>query len=74
MEFASRSDAEDVLDQMDAMLEKYKRVSVLDLYDMIDVTAPFTSEKYGWTNLRDAKIIPTKGAYKLKLPKATPLD
>lgn len=74
MEFASRSDAEDVLDQMDAMLEKYKRVSVLDLYDMIDVTAPFTSEKYGWTNLRDAKIIPTKGAYKLKLPKAMPLD
>lgn len=74
MEFTSRSDAEDVLDQMDAMLEKYKRVSVLDLYDMIDVTAPFTSEKYGWTNLRDAKIIPTKGAYKLKLPRATPLD
>lgn len=72
--FGARGDAEMVLTQMDEMLDRYKVVTVLDMYDAAGVTPPYTADKYGWTDLRDAKIYPVRGGYVIKLPKAFPID
>jgi len=58
-------------------IERYKYVSVADMYDMADLTAPFTSNKYGWTRVSDvarADIVKVDGDYVIKLPRVEPLD
>lgn len=71
----TRGDAEVVLDTMAAAIEKYGHVSVLDLYDMVELDAPYTADKYGWLDISSAKVIPARGGgYMLKLPRAVPLD
>ena len=72
--FATRIDAEAVRDQMDDVIAKYGFVTVGDMYDMADLPQPFTSNKYGWTNIRNAEVRPANGGYVLKLPKASPID
>jgi hypothetical protein len=74
LEFEHRGDAEMVLTQMDEMLDRFKVVTVLDMYDAAGVTAPYTADKYGWTDLHEAKVVPTRGGYIIKLPKAFPVD
>lgn len=70
----SRGEAEAILSQMDEIIATYKFVSVLDLYDMVGITAPYTADKYGWTDLRTARVVPVREGYVLKLPKAFPID
>ena len=70
----TRGEAEEVLDSMDDMLDRYEAVSVSDLYDLIGERCPFTAEKYGWYNLRNASVVRVRNGYMLKLPKAVPLD
>lgn len=72
--FDNRGDAEEVLDQMGDMLDRYDMVSVADLYDAVGLSCPHTWNKYGWTNLRDAKVVRTSEGYTIKLPRALPLD
>lgn len=72
--FDTRADAEKVLDGMDGALDRYNNVTVADLYDMCNLTAPYTSGRYGWTNLRDAEIIRVRDGYKIKLPRPTVID
>lgn len=73
--FPSRADAEMVLTQMDEMLERYPTVTVLDMYDAAGITAPYTADKYGWTDIHTAKVVPVRGGgYMIKLPKAFPID
>ena len=49
-------------------------VTVADMYDMADVPAPFTSSKYGWTNISRAETKRVRDGYILELPKAMPID
>lgn len=72
--FESRGDAEGVLMQLDDALDTYGTVSVADLYDSLDLSCPHTWNKYGWTNLRDAKVVRTADGYTIRFPKAVPLD
>lgn len=72
--FDNRGDAEAVLTQLDEMIERYKMVSVFDLYDSAGITAPYTANKYGWTDLRNAEVIRVREGYVIKLPKALPID
>lgn len=75
IEFDHRGDAEAVLEQMIDMLEEYKVVTVQDLYDIADLSAPFTSNKYGWTNLSSAYVTSIiGGGYVIKFPKVMPID
>jgi len=73
--FDDRSDAEMVLQAMcDIVSSEYGIVSVGDLYDLANITNDnYTLNKYGWTNLRDAKVVPTRDGYMIKLPRALPL-
>lgn len=73
--FNTRGEAEAALDQMQDVISTYGFVTVADMYDMADLSAPFTSNKYGWTNIRNAEVVRTfDGDYVIKLPKAVPLD
>ncbi len=72
--FDSYGEAEAVRDQMDDILERYGYVTIADLYDSVDKTAPYTSNKYGWYNLRTAEAIRVRGGYALKLPKPEPIE
>lgn len=73
--FKYESDAVAVLDQMAEVIEAYGKVTVNDLYDMVDRTPPaYTATRYGWTYLDGGcKPVRVRDGYILKLPKARPL-
>jgi len=68
-----RAEAEEVLDQMFEMLSKYEVVSVADLYGLCGVEGTYTDERYGWENLRGARIQRVQNGYLLDLPRPEPL-
>ena len=72
--FDSRGECEAVREQMVDVIETYGFVTVADMYDMADIPAPYTSSKYGWTNIRTAETVRVRDGYVLKLPKAMPID
>ena len=72
--FATRGEAEAVLDQMERVIDTYGVVTVADLYDMIDETAPHTANKFGWSRLGSAEARSCREGYVLKLPRAMALD
>ena len=75
IQFTSRGDAESVLISMEEVIEEYNMVSVADLYDMADIsTDNYAANKYGWTNLASARVVPTRGGYIIQLPKPQPLN
>lgn len=70
--FETRGDAEVVLDQLDAEIEQYGMASVGDLYDLAGVTCrSYTANKYGWTDIRNAKVVRVSDGYILQLPRTT---
>ena len=71
----SRGDAELVLAQMDDLIDKYKFVSIADLYDLLGERAPnHCANNYGWSDLTDAKCMHVRDGWLLKLPRALPID
>ena len=72
--FESKEEVEEVLESLDEIIEEFGMASVLNLYDLIGVTAPFTADKYGWTDIRNATAVRVRDGYLLKLPRVMPLD
>ena len=72
--FDNRGEAETVKMQMQAAIVKYGFVTVADLYDMVDLPAPYTSQKYGWMDVSNAEATRVRDGYMLKLPRAVPID
>lgn len=72
--FQTRSDGEATLMEMENIIDSYGIVSVSDLFDLAGQQAPYTSNKYGWTNLRNADVIRVREGYVIKLPRALPID
>lgn len=73
--FENRGEAEAVLEQMCDMIDRYGLVTVADMYDMADLTQPFTSNRYGWTRLGTAEVVRAgRDGYIIKLPRAVPID
>ena len=72
--FESRGEAEEARMQMEEMIERYGFVTVADFYDMADLTAPYTANKYGWTSVRNAEVLRARdGRYEIKLSRAVPI-
>ena len=72
--FDNIQDAKEVLSRMDEVVDTYKMISVADLYEFAGITPSTTDHKYGWTDIRSARIESTRDGYQLRLPKALPLD
>lgn len=69
--FDERGDADLVLDQMESAIANYDFVTVADLYDLAGVTCrSYTANKYGWTDIRNAKVVRVRDGYILQLPRA----
>ena len=72
--FNTRGEAEDVLTQMEATIDKYGFVTIADMYDLANLTSNYTDNKYGWMNVRNAEVIRARDGYVIKLPRAVPID
>lgn len=72
--FEDRGDAEYILDQLKDVLQRYRVVRVSDMFDLARQPSPYTGNRYGWTDLSLARVMPTRGGYMIKMPKAIPID
>ena len=43
--------------------------TVRDLYEMVGIRAAHTDEKYGWVDIRDARVDRVRDGYVLDLPR-----
>lgn len=71
--FETRGDAEEVLFRMEELVKKFDVVSVADLFDMAGISCNYTDNKYGWTDLRDARVERVRDGYIIDLPRAVSL-
>lgn len=71
--FETRGDAEEVLYRMEELLDRFEVVSVADLFDMAGISCNYTDNKYGWTDLRNARVERVRDGYIINLPRATTL-
>lgn len=66
---ATRQDAEEVLERMFDILDRYESVSVADLYELTGFTPTHTDKTWGWTRLKGASVGRIRsGGYLLDLP------
>ncbi len=72
--FEVRGDAELVLQKMDELMEDYDYVRVSDFYDLSEISAPPQAYRYGWTDIRSAEVVRDRDGFRIKLPKAMPID
>jgi len=73
--FDTRGDAALALDQMESAINQYSLVSVADLYDLAGITCrSYTANKYGWTDLRGAKVVRVRDGYILELPRTVQIN
>ena len=60
---------------MKELIERYKVVTVADLYDLADIsTDNYMSNKRGWIDLRNAEVVRIRDGYVIKLTKPMVID
>lgn len=70
----TRREADDVVDSMYALLDQYGTVTVSDFKGLIDVTALYTDDNFGWTTLKGARAIRVREGFTFDLPTPVELD
>lgn len=74
IEFDERGEAEKVLMVMDEIMKEYDLVRVADFYDLVGMSCDHTANDYGWTNIRNAEVVPVRGGgWIIKMPRAIPI-
>lgn len=71
--FDTKDDANEVLESMYDILDRYAIVSVADYYDLIGQPAKYTDNNYGWDSLTAATLVRYSNGYGIKLPKVKPI-
>lgn len=69
----TRQEAEDVLDRLYEIIDRFGAASVSDLYDLVGVQSNHADQKWGWEELRGATASHVRGGYLLDLPEPEPL-
>lgn len=72
--FETRGEAEMILDNMHEILDRYRVVTVADLYDLAGVPGRYTDNKFGWTNIDTASVVRIRDGFVIKLPRALAID
>jgi len=73
--FNSRGEAELVLERLDEIIATYGVTSVADLYDLAGISNQnYMNNKYGWTDIHNAKVVRVRDGYILQLPRALPIN
>lgn len=70
---ATRQEADEVLDRMYDLLDRFEEVTVADLLGMVDISSKYTDDKWGWTDLQGSGVTRLRDGYLLDLPKPEPL-
>jgi len=69
----TRAEAEEVIDQLFEVVERWGEVSVADLYELLGVPADHTDQKWGWRDIRGATVRRVRDGYLLDLPNPGPI-
>lgn len=69
----SHADVQEVIDQLQARVERYGFASVADLYGYLGVTGSFADQKHGWVDLSTAQPRHARQGFTFDLPRAQPL-
>jgi len=64
----TRVEAEEVIDHLFNLVQKYDQATVANLYDLVGITSAYTDNKWGWTDLSGTDIRRVREGYLLKLP------
>lgn len=67
----TQHDAEILLSNMFALLNKFNAVTVADLKEMANMTTSISDNSYGWRSLDGARIVAERNGFSLQLPKPT---
>ena len=70
MVFSTEQDAVALLNDLKDIIGRYQRVSVLQMFDILEMDCDHTLENWGWRDLTSADVIPVEDGFWLKLPKA----
>lgn len=70
----SRGEAEEVLDSLGDLLARFGSVTVADLYELVGTTSDFPDNKWGWEELRTARVRQVRHGYLIDLPRPHVLD
>lgn len=70
----SRQEAENVLEELRDNLDRYKNVSVRDLYELTGFDGNAADDSWGWFELNRAYTSRVRGGWVLNLPKPEPLN
>lgn len=70
----SRGEADEVLDSLFELVDANDYATVNDLYELVGITGDFTDEKWGWSNLKDARIRRVAEGHLVELPRPEPID
>lgn len=69
----TRAEAEEVIERLFDIVNRYDSVTVSDLYELVGVRSTHVDHKWGWTDLRGAGVVRVKDGYLLELPDIQPL-
>jgi len=71
--FDSRIEAENVLDRLTTIINQYDVATVSDLYELVGITGSYVDDKWGWSDLRGARVRLVREGYLLELPPTEPM-
>lgn len=65
-----QDDAENVLDMLNELAEKYDNISAVDYYNALGESSTYKDNVYGWSAkaIKRAKVIKVRGGYAIKFP------
>lgn len=69
----NRAEAEEVIERLFDIVGRYEQATVADLYELVGIASTHTDHKWGWTDLRGARVSRMRGNYYLDLPDPHPL-
>lgn len=63
-----RGEADLILDKLGEIISMYEFATVSDLYQLTGITGSYTDDKYGWFDIREARITRVREGWRLNLP------
>ncbi len=71
--FTNKWEAEDVLAHLVELSIEYGEATVRSFYELSNIEADYTDDRYGWTSLRDAYVDRTRDGHVIIFPPTRPL-
>ncbi len=70
----TRREGEAVIEKLQLIIEEYNVASVADFYELVDITGSFQDNKWGWSDIKSARVSHIREGYLIEMPQPDPLD